>query len=48
MKCARPNCPCTVDAGKGVDVAGKTYCCRTCAEVCTDEKCVCTPCDCPK
>lgn len=46
QNCARSNCPCLVKPGGGYASEGKTYCCKVCAEVCTDVKCDCTPCDC--
>ena len=31
-----------------VEIDGRTYCSETCAKECTDERCVCQPCDCAK
>jgi len=48
VPCERANCTCTIKPGGGFESQGKVYCCKVCAEVCTDEKCSCTPCDCPQ
>jgi hypothetical protein len=48
MKCERLSCSCMVEPKRAFELQGKTYCSKTCAEVCTDEKCECTPCECPK
>jgi hypothetical protein len=48
MKCTRENCRCLIEPGKGVERDGNVYCCEKCATECTDDACVCTPCDCPK
>jgi hypothetical protein len=46
MKCSRPSCPCLIDDEHCVRVEDKTYCSDQCATACTDDRCVCTPCDC--
>ena len=48
MQCARKNCSCVLTPGKTYEYDGKEYCCEKCAKECTDERCVCTPCECEK
>ena len=48
MNCARVDCQCLVTEGKEYVLNGTAYCNETCATQCTDDKCVCTPCDCEK
>lgn len=48
MKCERKNCRCSVTEGKEYVLNGKVYCDKICATSCTEDKCVCTPCDCEK
>lgn len=44
--CARESCACRFEAGEGYEVDGVAYCTEMCAKECTDEQCVCTPCEC--
>ena len=46
MNCVRENCECLIAEGKGYKLNDKIYCNETCATQCTDDECVCTPCDC--
>ena len=46
MNCVRENCECLIAEGKGYILNDKIYCNETCATQCTDDECVCTPCDC--
>ena len=48
MNCARSTCSCRAEPGRQFELDGKIYCCEKCARECTDEQCVCVPCDCSK
>ncbi|UCH83253.1 MAG: metallothionein [Candidatus Latescibacterota bacterium] len=48
MKCDCKSCNCEISADNRYDYEGKVYCSEQCAKECTDETCVCTPCDCSK
>ncbi len=48
MKCPRPSCSCKVGPDHSFELDGKVYCSEKCARECTDERCDCTPCNCPE
>lgn len=47
MKCDRESCSWLVAPGREYRHEGRVFCSERCATECTDEQCVCTPCDCP-
>jgi hypothetical protein len=48
MRCSRATCDCKVDEIHKYEQGGRAFCSEMCAKECTDDRCVCSGCDCPK
>ncbi|MCH8029419.1 MAG: metallothionein [Candidatus Dadabacteria bacterium] len=48
VKCTRPSCSCLVIGHTSFTQEDKPYCSKACAVQYTDQKCVCSYCDCVK